>query len=216
MPNLTRQDQGVGLDKGVRLDKSLLPLESQRHKESANVETSSHDYDLHKRLSDLNDNKSTNSRHKSRSSESIKAVAIYEVVKGVSALLAAGALWLWHTDLEQWLTTVTASWQQYFGQLLAPQVESIVDIAQRASQNWPLFLLFICAYASVRFIEAYGLWQDKTWAYWFSVIGYGIFIPVEIYYLLTSSFDWFKLLILLLNVVIVIVVYRNMKKKGLI
>lgn len=45
----------------------------------------------------------------STSSESIKAVAIYEVVKGVGALLGAGALWSWHSDLEHWLTTATAS-----------------------------------------------------------------------------------------------------------
>ena len=150
------------------------------------------------------------------SSESIKAVAIYEVIKGISALLGAGALWLWHKDLDQWLTTVVSAWQQQFGQLLAAQVESAVTLAQRATDNWGLFLLFIFFYASLRFIEAYGLWQDKTWAYWFSVIGYGIFIPIELYYLFTGAFDWFKLAIFLLNVIIVIVVYRNMKRKGLI
>ena len=151
-----------------------------------------------------------------QSSESIKAVAVYEIVKGISALTAAGALGLWHKDLEQWLATATQTWQQYFGQLLAPQVDSTVALAQKASQNWTLFLVFIFFYASLRFIEAYGLWQDKTWAYWFSVIGYGIFIPIELYYLFTGSFDWFKLAIFLLNVIIVIVVYRNMKRKGLI
>lgn len=150
------------------------------------------------------------------SSESIKAVAIYEIVKGVSALIAAGALGLWHKDLDQWLATATETWQRYFGQLFALQVESTVELAQKASKNWTLFLLFIYIYISLRFIEAYGLWQDKTWAYWFSVIGYGIFIPIELYYLIVSPFDWFKLSILLLNIVIVIVVYRNMKRKGLI
>ncbi|MBU5616537.1 DUF2127 domain-containing protein [Psychrobacter sp. TAE2020] len=152
----------------------------------------------------------------SQSSESIKAVAIYEIVKGIGALLGAAALWLWHKDLDQWLATATNTWQQNFGQLLAAQVESIVQLAQKASHNWTLFLLLIFAYASLRFIEAYGLWQDKTWAYWFSVIGYGVFIPIELYYLFASTFDGFKLFILLLNVVIVIVVYRNMKRKGLI
>lgn len=150
------------------------------------------------------------------SSESIKAVAIYEIVKGAGALIAAGALGLWHKDLDQWLATATETWQQYFGQLLAPQVESTVALAQKASENWTLFLIFICVYISLRFIEAYGLWQDKTWAYWFSVIGYGIFIPIELYYLIVSPFDWFKLGILLLNIIIVIVVYLNMKRKGLI
>lgn len=158
-----------------------------------------------------------NQRHKkSESSESIKAVAIYEVVKGIGALLGAIALWQWHKDMEQWLSTATHSWRQYFGQLLAPQVDSAVQIAQQASKNWTVFLLIIFAYASLRFIEAYGLWQDKTWAYWFGVVGYGIFIPIELYYLIVSPFDWFKLGILLLNIFIVIIVYRNMKRKGLL
>jgi len=74
----------------------------------------------------------------------------------------------------------------------------------------------IVAYASLRFVEAYGLWQDRTWAYWFGVLGYGIFIPIELYYLLANPFDWFNFVILVLNVLIVIVVYRNMKRKGLI
>ena len=152
----------------------------------------------------------------SESSESIKAVAVYEVVKGISALIGGIALWLWHKDMQHWLSTATQSWHHYFGQLLAPQVASVVDIAQQASKNWTLFLLLICAYASLRFIEAYGLWQDKTWAYWFGVIGYGIFIPIELYYLVISPFDWFKVGILVLNIIIVIVVYRNMRRKGLI
>lgn len=153
---------------------------------------------------------------RSTSSESIKAVAIYEVVKGMGALLGAIALWSWHTNLEHWLTMIKVSWQQRFGQLLAPQVDSTVQIAQQASKNWSVFLLLIVAYASLRFLEAYGLWQDRTWAYWFGVLGYGIFIPIELYYLIVSPFDWFKLAILVLNVLIVIVVYRNMKRKGLL
>ena len=153
---------------------------------------------------------------RSTSSESIKAVAIYEMVKGLGALLGAVALWSWHSNLARWLTTATVSWQQSFGQLFAPQFDSVIRIAQQASKNWPLFLLLIFTYASLRFLEAYGLWQDRTWAYWFGVLGYGIFIPIEIYYLIARPFDWFKLSILILNIFIVIVVYRNMKRKGLI
>lgn len=153
---------------------------------------------------------------RSTSSESIKAVAIYEVVKGVGSLIGVGALWWWHTNLDHWLTMVATSWQQRFGQFLAPQVESAVHIAQEASKNWAVFLLLIVGYAVLRFVEAYGLWQDRTWAYWFGVLGYVIFIPIEVYYLIVSPFDWFKLGILVLNLLIVFVVYRNMKRKGLI
>ncbi len=169
----------------------------------------------HKSLK-IHDNLSSEIEKYGKSSESIKAVAIYEIVKGISALLGAAALWYWHSDLERWLATATDSWHQHFGKVLAPQIDSIVQLAQQASKNWTMFLIFIFVYVSLRLIEAYGLWQDKTWAYWFSVIGYGIFIPIELYYLLTSPFDWFKLGILVLNIIIVVVVYRNMKNKGLI
>lgn len=151
-----------------------------------------------------------------RASEAIKAVAIYEIIKGIGTLIGAALLWVYHDNLQLWLDHAADSWQRYFGELLAPQVTSIIAIAQKASQNWFLFLFGIFIYASLRFVEAYGLWQDKIWAYWFSVLGYGIFIPVELYYLITSPFDWFKLGIFILNLVIVIVVYRNMKQKGLL
>lgn len=149
-------------------------------------------------------------------SRSIRAVAIYEIFKGVGALIAAWLLWLKHRDLNTWLSNATALWRKEFGQLLIAQVDSVVASALKASENWQLFVGIILGYASLRFIEAYGLWKDKTWAYWYSVIGYGIFIPLELYYLIVSPLDWFNVFIFILNIVIVIVVYRNMKRKGLI
>lgn len=151
-----------------------------------------------------------------QASRSIKAVAVYEIVKGLGAILAAIALWLWHQDLNSWLGGAVTLWRKHFGQFLINQVDSLVANAILASHHWKLFLVGILAYASLRFIEAYGLWTDKTWAYWFSVLGYGIFIPLELYYLIVSPVDWFKISIFGLNVIIVIVVYRNMKRKGLI
>ncbi|WP_230655909.1 DUF2127 domain-containing protein [Psychrobacter sp. I-STPA10] len=150
------------------------------------------------------------------SSESIKAVAIYEVAKGVASLFAAVALWHWHTDISTWLSSVTRLWHYYFGQLLITQIDGLVGNVERASRHWTIAFWLIIGYASLRFIEAYGLWKDKTWAYWYSVLGYGVFVPIELYYLITKPFDWFKLAIFILNVVIVIVVYRNMKRKGLL
>ena len=149
-------------------------------------------------------------------SESVKAVAVYEIIKGLGALTAAGALWLWHIDLTKGLERLAHTWQQHFGSLLAPQVESISKSAEQASVHWIYFLFLILAYAALRFIEAYGLWHDKVWAYWFCVIGYGVFIPIELYYLIAHSFDWFKVGVLLLNITVVTVVYRNMKQKGLL
>lgn len=149
-------------------------------------------------------------------SESIKAVAIYEIAKGLASLIAAAALWYWHNDVTNWFGSITRLWHYYFGQLLLAQIDSLADNAERASQHWVIAVWLIIGYAVLRFVEAYGLWKDKTWAYWYSVLGYGVFIPIELYYLVTKPFDWFKLAIFILNVVIVIVVYRNMKRKGLL
>lgn len=149
-------------------------------------------------------------------SGSIKAVTLYELIKGVGAVLTALALWTWHSNVSLLIDSANKAWVEHFGGLINVQIQALIRAAERASQNWTMFTLFILGYASLRFIEAYGLWKDKTWAYWFSVLGYGLFIPVEIYYLLVRPFDWVKLAILLLNIVVVIVVYRQMRRKRLI
>ncbi|WP_296405388.1 DUF2127 domain-containing protein [Psychrobacter sp.] len=149
-------------------------------------------------------------------SRSIKAVTLYEVVKGVGALFAALALWAWHNDVTEFISHANTAWVARFGTLFSVQVTAMIRAAHQASQNWHIFIWLILGYASLRFIEAYGLWKDKTWAYWYSVLGYGIFIPVEIYYLIVRPFDWIKLGVLLLNIVVVIVVYKQMRRKGLL
>lgn len=149
-------------------------------------------------------------------SGSIKAVTYYEVIKGVGALATALALWAWHTDVLHFIDIANQAWVTRFGSLFNVQVAALTRIAQKGAENWQLFIAVIVGYASLRFIEAYGLWNDKTWAYWFSVLGYGLFIPLEVYTLVVSPFDWFKLIILLLNIVVVCVVYRQMKRKGLL
>lgn len=149
-------------------------------------------------------------------SGSIKAVTLYEIIKGVGAVITALALWAWHNNVSLLIEAANHAWVQHFGLLFSVQVEALTRVAQQASQNWAVFTLLIFGYASLRFIEAYGLWKDKTWAYWYSVLGYGVFVPVEVYYLIARPFDWFKLAVLILNIVVVIVVYKHMRRKGLI
>ena len=36
-------------------------------------------------------------------------------------------------------------------------------------------------YAGARLIEAYGLWQMKTWAEWLAIVSGAIYVPIEIY-----------------------------------
>lgn len=146
----------------------------------------------------------------------IKAVATYEIVKGVGALAIAFAVFMWHDRLPDMVAHLIHSLRHIFGHFLAHPLENLEHHADTASQNWLKAFWFIIGYAGLRFAEAYGLYKDRTWAYWYSVLGYGIFIPVELYAILTRPFEWLTVFTFILNVVIVIVVYFNMKRKGLL
>lgn len=146
----------------------------------------------------------------------IKAVAGYEIAKGLGAVAVAMAVLIWHERLPDIVAHLIHSLRHLFGHFFAQPLDSLGHHADKASQNWQMAFWFIIGYAVLRFVEAYGLYKDRTWAYWYSVLGYGIFIPVELYAILSKPFEMFTLLTFLLNVVIVIVVYLNMKKKGLL
>ena len=45
-----------------------------------------------------------------------------------------------------------------------------------------LLTLAAVAYASLRFIEAYGLWFMRGWARWLGIFSAGIYVPFEMYY----------------------------------
>ncbi len=59
------------------------------------------------------------------------------------------------------------------------------------------------AYALIRLVEGYGLWQGKHWAEWFAVISAGIYLPLEIQHfahhatLLNVGVIFFNILIIL-------------------
>jgi uncharacterized membrane protein (DUF2068 family) len=37
------------------------------------------------------------------------------------------------------------------------------------------------AYATLRFLEAYGLWERRMWAEWLALLSGGLYLPVEFY-----------------------------------
>ncbi|MFW2177109.1 MULTISPECIES: DUF2127 domain-containing protein [unclassified Moraxella] len=158
----------------------------------------------------------TKASHTSHANQSIVMVAIYEVVKGGFALLFALMVAVWHEQLPQLIGRFTHFLHEVMGSFLATQIDTLNALANRANQDWVAMLAMVLGYASLRFVEAYGLYRDKIWAYWLSVLGYGLFLPLELYYLIAKPFDWVHLILFVLNVIIVFIVYRNMKQKQLV
>ena len=61
---------------------------------------------------------------------------------------------------------------------------------------------FAALYAAVRFVEAYGLWNERRWAEWLAALSGAVYVPVEIYELFRRA-TWLKFAALAINVAVV-------------
>ncbi len=131
----------------------------------------------------------------------LRAVALFEAFKGILVLAAGcGVLALFHGDAQGLADALVGrlhlnpakNTPRVFLRLL----ENISD-----SQLW-LLAGFAALYASLRLIEAYGLWRGRRWAEWLAALSGGIYVPVEIYEL-ARGVSWIKVAALLLNAAVV-------------
>ena len=137
-----------------------------------------------------------------RLSAGLRAVAIYEAAKGALVLLAGFELLsLMHRDAQHFAEQLVAHLH------LDPAKEYpriFIDAAANVTDA-KLWLLagFALVYVAVRWIEAYGLWQEKRWAEWLAVASGGIYVPAELYEIVMGV-TWTKILLLFVNVCIVV------------
>lgn len=61
---------------------------------------------------------------------------------------------------------------------------------------------FAALYATVRFVEAYGLWYERRWAEWLAALSGGVYIPIELYEIIRRP-TWLKGVTLAINLVVV-------------
>jgi len=134
-------------------------------------------------------------------SGALRTVALIEAAKGALVLLVGfGLLSLIGHDVERFAERlITHSHMNPASHY--PRI--FLDLADRAT-NAHLMLLAAGAglYALVRFVEAYGLWHERTWAEWFAALSGGIYIPFEVLRL-QKHVNWISITLLTLNVVVV-------------
>jgi uncharacterized membrane protein (DUF2068 family) len=152
---------------------------------------------------------------KSHASGTLRAVACLEAAKGsIVLLVGCGLLALIHKNI------------QHYAEQLIPHLHLnpahgyphvFLDLAGQITDARLWFLAAAAlAYASVRFIEAYGLWYAKRWAEWFAALSGGIYIPFEIH-TMVHHVSLLTLGALLINVVVVAIIASELtrKKNGL-
>lgn len=59
------------------------------------------------------------------------------------------------------------------------------------------------AYSTVRFVEAYGLWNARVWAEWFALLSGALYLPWEIFELISKP-TRFRWIVLASNLIIVL------------
>ena len=76
------------------------------------------------------------------------------------------------------------------------------DLAASKAIDLVLLAAGALAYATVRFVEAYGLWRERVWAEWFAVASSGIYLPIEVWEL-AKGITWPRVLLFAVNLAIV-------------
>lgn len=131
-----------------------------------------------------------------------RIVAIFEAAKGAVVLLAGfGLLTIVHKNVqtiaEDIILQLHLNPAKHYPRIFIDLASHVED-----TQLWML-ALFAFVYASLRLLEAYGLWLSKRWAQWLAVVTSCIYVPLEIYELLLK-YSWIKLVILIVNIGIMI------------
>jgi len=148
-------------------------------------------------------------------SSALRTVALFEAAKGVLVLVVGfGLLSLIGRDIEHFAERlVTHSHLNPASHY--PRI--FLDFADRVTNtNLMLLAAGAAVYSLVRFVEAYGLWHERSWAEWFAALSGAIYIPLEILRL-QKHHSWISITLLAVNVVIVVFmlycVFRNRRGK---
>ena len=139
----------------------------------------------------------------------VRTMALFEAAKGVAVLLGlAGLLRLMHHDLHRLALELIG----HFGRSPTDHYPALLVQAVDKLNATPVHTLVLLggAYALVRFVEAWGLWQDRAWGEWCGVAASGLYIPVEIRHIWLHP-HWQGVAVLLFNIALVIVLLLRLR-----
>ncbi len=130
----------------------------------------------------------------------LRAVAGFEALKGTVVLVLGIALLAVHSHVQDFAESLLyhlhIDFDRRFGQTVLNAASTISD-----ARLWTLGAA-IGTYASVRFIEAWGLWNRRVWAEWFALLSGALYLPFE-FLKLVERVSWLHVAVLVTNLVIV-------------
>lgn len=136
-----------------------------------------------------------------RSATGLRIVALFEGAKGILVLLAGfGVLSLIHKNIHQVAVQLVRHFHlnpaSHYPEIFLNTADKVTDI-----QLW-LIAFAAMLYATIRVIEAFGLWMQRQWAEWFGLLTGTMYVPIELYEV-TRGASWPKVTVLTVNTAIV-------------
>ena len=138
-------------------------------------------------------------------------IAIFKLIKGVLLLAAAiGVLRSLHTDLsamvEHWITVLRMDPDSRYFHCLLAKVGAISPDQLKAISAGSFF------YSALLLTEGIGLWFERRWAEYLTVIATASFIPLEVYEL-TRKVNNVRLVVLIINLAILLYLLRVLRRQ---
>lgn len=122
----------------------------------------------------------------SRQRRALRAIALFEALKGLAALLAAfGLLELLHHDVHRLALTLLWRFHLTPGTHYPELLLHYADMLNAA--NLRTLAPVAMAYITLRWLEAYGLWKDKAWAEWLAALSGALYIPLEVAHMVHNT-----------------------------
>lgn len=146
-----------------------------------------------------------------RSSDAVRAVALFEAAKGALVLVAGfGLVALVHRDAHALAASVIAH-AHLNPASRYPRI--FLDAVDRVGDGRLLLLAAGAGlYALFRLVEAYGLWRARPWAEWLAALSGAIYLPLELVGLWRDA-TWLGAAVLLVNALIVAVMLDAVRRR---
>jgi uncharacterized membrane protein (DUF2068 family) len=133
--------------------------------------------------------------------KALRPIALLEAFKGVLVLIAGfGLLGFLGRDnevyAEQIIRHLHLNPASHYPQIF------IAAMARTDDSRLMFFASMAALYSAVRFVEAYGLWNERRWGEWLAALSGGVYLPIEVYELLRRV-TWLRISALVINLLIV-------------
>jgi uncharacterized membrane protein (DUF2068 family) len=137
----------------------------------------------------------------------LRAIAVFEVVKGSAAIIASLALLnLTHQNVRHIISLFISYFHLDSDAHYFKTFFEYTDLLNNDDLHTAVLLVW--AYAAIRFVEGYGLWKSCAWAEWLAAVSGAIYLPIEISHLIKHA-SIINITVLATNTVVVVyMIYR--------